>query len=35
VSPCRVRLGGAAARYVRLWRSTHLVLSEVEVFEAR
>jgi hypothetical protein len=35
VSPCRVRLGGAPARYLRLSRATHLVLSEVEVFAAR
>ncbi len=35
LSPCRVAMGGAAARYVRVLHPTHLVLSEVEVFEAR
>jgi hypothetical protein len=35
VSPCRAKLGGAAARYVRLSHPSHLVLSEVEVFGAR
>jgi hypothetical protein len=33
-SPCRVDLGGVTARYVRL-EDTFLVLSEIEVFEAR
>jgi hypothetical protein len=35
VTPCRVDLRGAAAHYVRLSRDIHLVISEVEVFEAR
>jgi hypothetical protein len=35
VSPCRARIGGAPARYVRVTHPTHLVLSEVEVFGAR
>jgi hypothetical protein len=33
-SPCRVDLGGAPARYLRL-EDAYLVLSEIEVFEAR
>ena len=33
-SPCRVLAGGALARYVRV-TGAYLVLSEVEVFEAR
>jgi len=35
LSPCHVDMRGAAARYVRVQHRTHLVLSEVEVFEAR
>lgn len=34
-SPCRVALGGAPGRYVRVRHPSHLVLSQVEVFEAR
>jgi hypothetical protein len=34
VSPCKVRLGGASGRYVRL-SYPNLALSEIEVFEAR
>jgi hypothetical protein len=35
VAPCEVKMDNITARYVRLAHSTHLVLSEVEVFAAQ
>lgn len=35
VAPCRARVDGVPARYVRLVHPSHLVLSEVEVYAAR